>query len=87
MSGLIENDNYFNRATHWIFPARHLGKDLIYWPCEIAAGILLFIYIVQMDVSGTAVTSGVQYAEFYETIKPTYYDTAPDRKFEMTYKE
>ena len=35
---------------HFICPARSLIKDLIYWPAEIAAGIILFIWILQIDM-------------------------------------
>jgi hypothetical protein len=47
----IKCDNYFNKLTHWIFPARTKLKELIYWPTELAASVLVFIYIIQMDVN------------------------------------
>lgn len=39
-----------NFWTHLVFPARTLYKDMVYWPCEIAAGIIILIYIIQFDL-------------------------------------
>lgn len=39
-----------NFWTHLIFPARTLYKDMAYWPTEIAAGIIMFIFILQMKL-------------------------------------
>ncbi len=42
-----------NFWTHLIFPARSLYKDIVYWPTEIAAGVILFIWIAKFDLVET----------------------------------
>lgn len=39
-----------NFWTHLVFPARSLYKDMAYWPTEIAAGVILFIWIIMFDL-------------------------------------
>src|SRR3990167_9222080 len=50
------SDEKFDFFTHLLFPARTLIKEMIYWPTELAAAIIFFIYIVQMDVDYQTVT-------------------------------
>lgn len=47
---VFKNECKFNFITHLLFPARTMIKELIYWPTELAAAIIFFIYIIQMDV-------------------------------------
>lgn len=47
----FRNECKFNYLTHLIFPARTLIKELIYWPTEIAAAIILLIYIIMMKTN------------------------------------
>lgn len=49
MGGIFENDHQWNQYTHFFYPARTLTKELIYWPCEIAAFLLFFIYVLQSE--------------------------------------
>lgn len=51
MFNFLKNDHLFNRWTHIIFPARSLNKEYIYWPCEIAAAIVMFVYILQVETT------------------------------------
>ena len=51
MLPILVNDHIFNKLAHYLFPARTFLKELIYWPCEIAAAILMFIYILQVETT------------------------------------
>lgn len=55
---VIRNDCKWNYVTHLIFPARTWIKELIYWPTELAAAVLFFIYIVQMKLTDYQLYSG-----------------------------
>ena len=46
----ITNDHVFNKLAHYLFSSRSLVKEFIYWPTEIAAAILMFIYVYQMTI-------------------------------------
>lgn len=50
MLHLFYNDHLFNKYTHILFPARSYWRELIYWPAEFGAAILMFIWILQVDV-------------------------------------
>ena len=50
MLHLLYNDHLFNKYTHVLFTARSYLRELIYWPCEFAAALLMFIYILQIDL-------------------------------------
>lgn len=58
------SDEKFDFFTHLLFPARTLIKELIYWPTELAAAIIFFIYIVQMDVEYTTADVGGEKIEY-----------------------
>ena len=52
---------------HFICPARSLIKDLIYWPAEIAAGTILFIWILQMDTDTVPAAGDYPEYKVYKT--------------------
>ena len=59
MFNFIKNDHLFNRWTHLIFPARSLNKEYIYGPCEIAAAIIMFVYILQVETTPQLLYYGI----------------------------
>lgn len=68
---VIRNDNKFNKLTHLLFPSRTLIKELIYWPTELAAAIILFVYIIQMETTTMTLYKGADYEIPGEMIKMT----------------
>lgn len=53
MSSIFSNDHKFNMYTHLVFPARTYLKDIIYWTTEIAAAIILLVYVFGMDLTAS----------------------------------
>lgn len=48
--GDLKIEHRFNYVSHLLFPARSYLKELIYWPTELAAALLVLIFIFQMDL-------------------------------------
>lgn len=68
---VIKNDCKFNTLTHLIFPSRTLAKELIYWPTEIAAAIIVFVYIIQIDTTSVRLYNGIDFQVDTHTVKMT----------------
>jgi len=43
-------DSRLNYLCQLVFPARSWRKDVVYWPCEIAAAFILLAYIWQIEL-------------------------------------
>lgn len=56
---VFASERKFDYITHLLFPSRTLVKDMIYWSTELAAAIILFIYIVQMQLDKVTLYKGV----------------------------
>ena len=56
---VFSNERKFDYITHLLFPSRTLVKDMVYWSTELAAAIILFIYIVQMKLDKVTLYKGV----------------------------
>ena len=50
MLSIISNDHVFNRFAHYFFPARSLFREVVYWLTELAAAVIFFVYIYQIDM-------------------------------------
>lgn len=55
---IIKEDYKFDYVTHFFFPSRTWIKELIYWPTEIAAGIIFLVWLFMVDLKTVTLYDG-----------------------------
>lgn len=55
---VLKNPSKFNFLTHLLFPSRSFIKELIYWPTEIVAAIIVFAYIIEIKTDTIRLYNG-----------------------------